>query len=323
MPLGHRRLALWYRQFAQQLEAGLPFAAAVRGSRGTGAPEALLEKMATTVEQGGSTDDAWRSASRALPPTDLLALSAASQSGRLPRTLDNLASRHELIAATQLKLLMACLYPLGILHFGLLLLPITRMIDWEKGFHWSTSGYVTGALRNLIPLWIGLGVLGILVQRGSPLLSRLAGFLPAFRGYVRNQTLADLCFCLVNLLEAGVPIGPAWSAAGAITHSRTIAEASRDIADVIARGQPPGTKLAAWPCFPPEFVALYRSGEETGKLDANLHRLTGQYLEGAHRALGAATLLYPALVFLLVAGFAAYHIITMYAGYLKMLDKLV
>src|SRR4051812_3880957 len=98
--LSHRQLSAWYLQLAQQLEAGLPLAGALRSSRGTGMPSVVLEKMAGAIEAGGSADDALRSAESRLPLADLLALSAASEAGRMPRTLRHLAQRHaELRAA--------------------------------------------------------------------------------------------------------------------------------------------------------------------------------------------------------------------------------
>ncbi|WP_414662998.1 type II secretion system F family protein [Horticoccus sp. 23ND18S-11] len=323
MPLGHRKLSAWYRQLAQQLEAGLPLADAIRASRGTGAPAAGLEQMATTIERGGSTDDALRAAGAWLPLADVLALSAAAGAGRMPRTLDNLSARHAEIGAAKLRLALACLYPLGILHFGLLLLPVMGMIDWEKGFQWSTTAYVRGVLRTIIPLWAVGGIFWIMARRGSPVLSRLARLLPGLRGYVRFQALADFCFGLANFLEAGVPIGQAWAAAGLVTRSTDLMAAAAAMETVIAGGAAPGRKLGAWACFPPEFVGLYRSGEDTGHLEANLHKLTAQYQDAANRALAFATLLYPAVLFVAVAGTVAYHVISIYAAYLRMLDKIV
>jgi general secretion pathway protein F/type IV pilus assembly protein PilC len=90
----------------------------------------------------------------------------------------------------------------------------------------------------------------------------------------------------------------------------------------IASGQPPGAKLAEWRCFPPEFLALYRTGEATGQLDVNLLRLAAQKQDAANRALGLATVIYPLAMFLIVAAMTAYFVISIYAGYLKMLGGL-
>jgi type II secretory pathway component PulF len=322
MPLGHRKLAAWYVQLAQQLEAGLPLAEALRSSRGTGAPAAGLEAMAAQIERGGSVDDALRAAQPWLPYADQLALSAAAKAGRLPQTLHNLAARHTQVGTAKLRVVFACLYPLAILHLGLLLLPVTRMIDWEKGFHWSTAAYLGGVALGLLPLWTIIVTLYVLARRHHPLIYRIASLLPALRGYTRAQALADFSFALGNFLSAGVSIGPAWAAAGMISHSPKLKAAAVAMEATIARGEAPGRKLASWACFPPDFAALYRTGEETGQLEANLSRLTTQNQESANRCLTVATFIYPALMFLVVAGAVVYFVITIYAGYLKMLTGL-
>ena len=322
MSLGHRKLAAWYAQLAQHLEAGLPLAAALRVSQGTGAPAKSLATMAERIESGGSVGDALRCAGSWLPLSDLLALTAAAEAGRMPRTLKTLSERHAQIGAAKLRIILACAYPLGILHFGLLLLPVVRMIDWETGFRWSTSGYVRGVALSIIPLWaLGIGI-WILARRGSPLLTSLTRVLPAFGGYMRAQALADFAFALGNFLEAGVPIGQAWATVRLITPSRDLKTAAAAMESTIAQGEAPGAKLVAWTCFPADFVALYQTGEATGQLDTNLLRLASQKQEAANRALGVATVIYPAFMFLLVAGAVAYFVISIYAGYLKMLGKL-
>jgi type II secretory pathway component PulF len=318
----HRNLSAWYHQLAQQLEAGLPLPAALRSSRGTGAPAAGLEAMAQKIEAGGSVDDALRSAEAWLPLADLLALSAAAGAGRMPHTLHNLSARHAQIGSAKMRTMLACAYPLLVLHVGLLLLPVMRMIDWEKGFHWNAVAYLRGAAAGLLPLWAVIITLGIMMRRQSPLLGRIARMMPALGSYVRAQALADLSFTLANLLEAGVPIGQAWAVAGLITPSPKLKAAAESMEAVIARGAPPGAQLAAWDCFPPAFVALYQTGESTGQLETNLHRLTAQHQDAANRALTIVTLIYPSLMFLAVAGTVAYYVITIYAGYFKMLGNL-
>ncbi|MEO5959640.1 MAG: type II secretion system F family protein [Opitutaceae bacterium] len=323
MPLGHRKLALWYLQLAQQLEAGLPMAAALRSSLGTGAPAAEVEGMAAQIERGGLMDDALRATGRWLPFADRLALSAAVEAGQMPRTLRQLAARHEQMGAAQLRLILACAYPLLVVHAGVLLLPVVRMIDWEKGFRWDAAGYLRMVAIELGVLWGIIGALVFLVRRENPVLRWMGGAMPGLRGYIKAQALADFSFVLGNFLEAGVPIGPAWAAAGLLTRSPELKAAAQAMDASIARGEPPGPKLAAWKCFPADFAALYRTGEATGQLEANLLRLTTQNQEVANRALTFVTFLYPALLFMVVAGAVAYFVISIYAGYLKMLGKLM
>ena len=300
----------------------MPFAAALRSSRGTGVSAARLEPMAAKIEAGGSSDDALRTAESWLPLPDLLALSAAADAGRMPRTLHHLSERHAQLGAAKLRVIFACLYPLGVLHLGLLLLPVMRMIDWEKGFQWSTPAYLRGLALGLLPLWGAAALIWILARRGSPLLGRAASLLPLLRAHVRAQAIADLSFALAKFLEAGVPIGQAWAAAELTTRSPRLKAAAEAMTTVVAARAAPGEKLDAWPCFPADFVALYRTGEQTGQLEANLHRLATQYQDTANRALTLVTLVYPSLLFLVVAAAVVYHAVMIYGGYLKMLGKL-
>ncbi|MGH7955409.1 MAG: type II secretion system F family protein [Opitutaceae bacterium] len=322
MSPGHRKLAAWYQQLAQHLETGVPMAAALRASQGTGAPPKALDAMAATVEAGGSVADALRVASSWLPLADVLALTAASEAGRMPRTLERLAARHAQLGAAKLRIVLACAYPLAILHFALLLLPVVRMIDWDKGFQWSAISYVRGVALGILPLW-GVGIwIWVLALRGSAWLARITSMLPALRGYVRDQSLADFSFALGNFLEAGVPIAQAWATAGLVTPSRNLKIAAREMEITVASGAPPGAKLDRWACFPADFVALYRTGEATGNLDVNLLRVAAQKQDAANRALALATIMYPMLMFLIVAAGVVYFVISIYAGYLKMLGKL-
>jgi len=322
MPLGHRKLSAWYHQLAQQLDAGVSFPEALRLSHGLGVSAADLNKLSVVVDAGGTIDDTFSAAAPWMPIADRLVLAASASTGQLPRTLRALSSRHAQLGAAKLRILLACLYPAAILHFGLLLLPLVRMIDWEKGFIWSSTAYVRGLALTIIPLWVVALAVWVMVRRQSPITARIASAMPFVAGYARAQALADLAFALGIFLEAGVPIGRAWATMGIISRSSKLKIASEAMAAVVARGAAPSSKMSEWRCFPSDFVALYRTGESTGKVDENLLRLAAQYQEQANRALTLSTMFYPAVMFLVVAGAVGYFVITLYSGYLKMLTDL-
>jgi general secretion pathway protein F/type IV pilus assembly protein PilC len=220
------------------------------------------------------------------------------------------------------RLLLACAYPLAVLHLGLFLFPLLRMIDWEKGFLWDATIYIRALACTLLPLWLAGILLLFLARRQSPLLHHLARLLPAFRGYVIAQSLADFAFALGNFLEAGLRIDHAWQAAGVITSSPALRAASADIDTVIARGEQPGLHLVRHACFPPDFIALYQTGESTGQLEQNLLRLAEKNQERANTSLKLASLLYPALLFIAVVIVIGWHVVSFYSGYLKMIESL-
>ncbi|HEX2099729.1 MAG TPA: type II secretion system F family protein [Candidatus Synoicihabitans sp.] len=321
MPLSHSTLSSWYQRLAQQLEVGLSFADALRATIGSGPREYDLQRMADLCERGGSIDDALNYAAKWIPEADRLFLSAAAETGRMPRVLHNLATRHAQCSDMITRVTLACLYPLIILHFALLLLPLLGMIDWENGFIWDGRSYLTDVLFSAVPLWLAVVGLIYLIRRASPLLNLFATLLPGFRGFVRHQALANFAFALGNFLEAGLRIDYAWQATGVIARAPRLRRAAQRIDAVIARGEKPGNYLAECRCFPPDFIALYQTGESTGQLERNLLHVATLQQERANRSLNFAAFLYPVVFFLLVTGFVAYHVAAFYGDYLKALSK--
>src|SRR5262249_53084252 len=157
--------------------------------------------MAATIEAGGGVDAALRVAEKSLPLPDRLALAAAADAGHMPRTLRTLAARHAEIAAAQLRVALACIYPLRMLPVALVLWPITRMIDWEKGFQWNASFYAQSLAFTLGPLWLLIAAVAILAVGQSPVLFQIGRWLPAVGAFLRKQALADFAFALGNFLE--------------------------------------------------------------------------------------------------------------------------
>jgi type II secretory pathway component PulF len=320
--LSHRKLSNWYHQLAQQAEAGLMLADALRASQGTGLPTAGIEAMAALIERGGSIDDAFGLSAPWLPTGDRLVLSAAAQVGRMPRALHSLSLRHAEIGKAKRRVLFACFYPLALLHLGLLLLPLMRMVDWNKGFAWDPLVYLRMVTLLVVPLWsVGIAVV-IAIRRENPVITGIARHLPMVGGFLRNQGLSDFAFALGNFLNAGMHIDRAWTVAGSIARLPSLRNAAKTVARIIARGEQPGQTLSTLTCFPPDFVALYKSGETTGQLDENLLRLSAQYQEQASQSLRLATFVYPSVVFLVVAIAMVYQAVRFYAGYLKMIENL-
>ena len=279
--------------------------------------------MAAAIHAGGNSNDALNASGNRLPSVDRVSLAAAALAGRMPQTLQALSARHDRLAAAKMRAMLACLYPAVILHLGLLLLPVVRMIDWEKGFTWDATAYLRGLVFTLLPLWTAAILIGVSLRIQSSVMLWLLQKVPIVGNYIRAQSLSDFSFTLGNLLEAGLPIDRAWSMAGSNSTSHQLKAAAKSIARVIGRGEQPGTAIEAFNCFPAEFVTLYRTGEISGQLDQNLQRLSALNQEQAQRALSLATMVYPGLMFIAVAAGVAYFVISVYGGYLKMLTEMM
>ncbi len=322
MALGHRSLSAFYRQFGEQLVAGLPFAEAVRASQGTGMAPDILTAMAGAIEAGGTIEQAFQAAAGPIPLADRQVLTAAAQAGRMPQTLASLSARHDQLGAIQLRLALACAYPLLVLHAGIVLLPLLRMVDWEKGFLWNAAIYARDIATGAIPLWTMIVVTCILIRRENRAVFVIGTRLPFVSAYLRAQGLSDFAFSLAQYLGAGIHLDRAWALAGATARRPELRDAAKQIEAANARGQPPGGLLPTLPCFPADFVAFYRTGESSGQLEQNLHHVAGQYQDRASRGLTLAAMFYPALLFAGVALVVAINVLRFYGAYFDRLGKL-
>jgi type II secretory pathway component PulF len=321
VPLAPQKLAFFYRQLSQQLAAGLTLAQALRSS--SPAPPADCHRLADLAEAGQSVSALLNTAGPWLPVQDQAFLIAAARAGRLPLILANLADRYDQLHATRTRVALACVYPLCVFHFGALLFPFLRLINFETGLQWSLTAYLGGVLTILLPMWGGGMVLWLLLRQQNPLALAALDRLPAIGGYRQNQALADFAFALGNLLEAGAPIDSAWLDAGRIARSPRLLRASRKIYDLIQLGQPPGPHLRPTHAFPADFIMRYQTGETTGSLEHALLALAAHYQTTANQRLAFAAVLYPGLLFGAVAVMVAYFVISIYARYLSTLNNLI
>lgn len=321
MPLAHNKLAVLYRQLAQQLSAGLTLAQALRAP--SPAPAGDCFRLAALAESGRPVSELMTAAGGWLPAEDRPFLRVGATSGRLPLVLANLADRHEQLGATRRRVIMASLYPLGVFHFGALILPFLRMIDFERGISGGVGDYLLGLAAVLGPVWGGAALFWALLRRGNPVAHALLDVLPAIGGYRRHRALADLSFALGNMLDAGAPIGAAWRDAGEIARSPRLRRAAEAVEARVEQRLSPGAHLAETRAFPPEFVARYQTGEATGSLEATLLALSADHQERAKGRLAAATVLYPGLLFAAVAAMVAYMVIGFVLKYVNTLNGLM
>lgn len=321
MPLAHDKLSVLYRQFAQQLSAGLTIAQALRAP--SPAPAGDCFRLAALAEAGRPMSEIVAAAGAWLPQADRPFLVAGADSGRLPLILGNLADRHLQISTTRRRVVFASLYPLAVFHLGALVLPLVRMIDFERGFCGGAPRYFAGVLAVVLPVWAGAALLWHLVRRGNPVAHAFLDLLPAIGGYRRHQSLADFSFALGNLLEAGTPIGHAWMEAGNISRAPRLRRAAEHIRARIEQRLAPGPHLAETGAFPAEFIARYQTGEATGSLEHSLLMLAADHQERANGRLAAASVLYPSLLFAAVAAMVGYIVIGMVLKYVNTLNGMI
>jgi type II secretory pathway component PulF len=133
--------------------------------------------------------------------------------------------------------------------------------------------------------------------------------------------MADLAYALGTFIAAGVPVPSAWRLSVKLVNDPRYTEAAAQLEPTFTAELDPSTELKKFPCFPSDFIAFYRTGAQSGKLDSNLFTAGRQYQERANRAMALSSIVYPSLALAAVAALVIYTIFSVFGGYLQMLDS--
>jgi type II secretory pathway component PulF len=304
-----RRLAAWYFQLAQSLEAGVPLLEALAAPGGP--KPALRAAMVARLNGGALLADELRAADAWLPQVDVQLLLAGAEAGRLPATCRRLAASHENVARLMGRAVLATLYPLAVVHLGAFLLPLKHLVLG------SAAVYAKQVLLVLVPLWLALAAVFIVLGRHPGLRRRVFALLPWVAGFQRARDLGVLAAVLEGYVANGLSPAVAWEMAGRATGAPALAALGRRLAAEAEAGRQPGLALLRERGLPVEFAQAYRTGEQSGRLDESLGWLARRHTEEAERKLALVALWYPQFALLLVAVWVGASVVAMYAGYLK------
>lgn len=302
-----RRLAAWYFQLAQSLEAGVPLLEAwsAPGGPAPAARAVMVERL-----RGGATWPGELAAAVWLPSVDRHLLSAGAEAGRLPAACRRLAVQHETVARLTGRAVLATLYPLAVVHLGAVLLPLRELVLG------SAAAYARQVALVLVPLWLVLLGARLAGQQFPGLRRRVFAVLPGVAGYQRARDLGVLAAVLEGYVANGLSPVVAWAMAGAATGAPRLQALGARLAAEAEAGRQPGLALVHERTVPAEFAQAYRSGEQSGRLDESLGWLARRYAEEAERCLTHVSLWYPMLALLAVAGWVGASIVSIYSGYL-------
>ena len=315
----HDALAVWTRQLAGLVGAGLPLERALS----TLAQEAetprqrdLVSALREEVNAGAPFAKALAQHPREFSAIYLAVIAAGEQSGHLDRVLENLADDLHTQQSLRNKLLAATLYPaiVSIVALMIVFFLLTYVVPQvaqvfnsnQQALPWLTT-FMLGlsALVQALWLWVLLLLLVFawvlrLALRQRALQQRFdAAWLkiPLIGRLSRGYNAARFASTLAMLAAAGVPILKALQAASETLSNAAMRHDAQDVLVMVREGAPLASALAQHGRFPRLLVMFARLGEQTGTLPTMLQR-TAQQLSAdvERRALQLATILEPLLI---------------------------
>ena len=316
---GNDALAVWTRQLAGLVGAGLPLERALSTlSQEAETPRQrdLVSALREEVNAGATFAKALAQHPREFSAIYLAVIAAGEQSGHLDMVLESLAEDLQTQQALRNKLLAATLYPAIVSVVALLIVffLLTYVVPQvaqvfssnQQALPWLTT-FMLGlsALVQALWLWVLLFVVVVtwvlrLALRQSDFRQRFDAAwlqLPLIGRLSRGYNAARFASTLAMLAAAGVPILKALQAASDTLSNAAMRRDAQEAYAMVREGAPLASALAQHARFPRLLVMFARLGEQTGTLPTMLQR-TAQQLgeEVQRRAMQLATILEPLLI---------------------------
>lgn len=312
-------LAIWTRQLAGLVSAGLPLERALT-ALGDEAEDPkqreLLAHLRAEVNAGSSFARSLASTPREFDEIYRAVVGAGEQSGQLGLVLEKLADDLEERQALKAKLIGAALYPaiVSCVAVVIVVFLVTYVVPQvaqvfvggKRALPFLTVAMlaISDFMRHwgwllLLALGAGFGLLTLARRNEATRQQMDAAWLtiPLVGRLARGYNAARFASTLAMLAGAGVPILKALQAAAETLSNRAMRVDAMDALVQVREGAPLASALAGKKRFPGLLSMFARLGEQTGQLPVMLQRAAAQLsAEVQRRAMQMATILEPLLI---------------------------
>lgn len=312
-------LVVFTRQLATMMDAGLPLVqtlTALEEQTDSKQLKPVLGQLTARVEQGQSFSEALAEHPKVFTRLFVSMVQAGESGGLLAEILDRLASYLEATARLKKKVKSAMSYPTIVcgvaicIALFLILKVIPIFADIYKDFGAKLPG-PTQMLINLSDFLrhyfiFAIGMIGALIfalvklkktKQGAAVWDRLKLKLPVFGKLIHKVAMSRFARTFSALLRSGVPILETLRIVGQTAGNTLVEDAVVATSASIERGDNLATALKQHRIFPPMLVRMVAAGEQTGKVDVMLEKISDFYDEEIDATLtGLTALIEPLLI---------------------------
>ena len=298
-------LALFFRELAVLLEAGLPLDDALESAGMTGAPQLAYaaRELARGVRDGQPVSAGIRAFGTLFHPVIPAIIAAAEQSGDLAGACRTLESYFNFETGIVRSVKQALQYPAMTLIVAVL---ATTVLFWI-GFLPVKYVYLPLALiAAAVVLFLFFRL------RSTQALARyLIMPVPFFGTLVRQLAIARFCNTFASLIRAGVPYLEGLETTIPVVQHPLVAAGVRNVYFAVRNGNTVQDSIRAEMTFPPVVINLVGAGEVAGTLDEALFKAAKLLQDDAEYKIRAAaktagplmTILVGIIVLLIAVGF--------------------
>ena len=295
-------LAIAYHNLSNMLEAGVP----VQRSLNTVTPglkprlkKAFVE-MADGVAQGNPMSEAMVLHPKVFDPVDIMLVEVGETSGNLPDLIGLLSKWHEMSARMLRKMISGLILPVLVLTIAAFVFPLPSFVLGG----WDLKAYLLKVFGILLLFWIPAAII-VLIIRTTPktgparrVLDTIVLRIPVLGRAVYRLSIGRFCWAFHMLCMAGVPYSESVDMALSVTGNEIVADMFRPAAKSVKSGELMSAGFSKK--LPFDVVEMWKTGEETGRLDDMSKRLANNYSEQAEFWFAEFTRWFPRFVYLLI-----------------------
>jgi type II secretory pathway component PulF len=263
-------------------------------------------------------------------PLEVSLLEAGERGGRLEDSCEHLARYYELRQKSKDKAFGALVYPVILLHMGLVLPELPTIVTQGAAVAFGKVMLHVGVA------WTMLGVLGFTawwaVKAGgkSVAVDGMLNRIPLVGGVRRHWALARFCQVFHTGLLAAFRMSETLELAGDASQSARLRDAGRTAAQQLEAGERLTSAMKSTGVFPKAFMQSVATAEETGTLDREMERWGILEAELAAQAQNRLAEWLPRIFYFIIVIYVAARILEVaygvwsqvYAPALKMLDDI-
>jgi len=295
-------LAIAYHNLSNMLEAGVP----VQRSLNTVTPglKPRLKKaftaLADGVAQGNPMSEAMVLHPKVFDPVDIMLFEVGEKSGNLPDLIGLLSKWHEISARMLRKMISGLLLPVMVLTIAAFVYPLPNYVLGG----WDLREYLLKALSILLLFWIPAVIIVVIIRttpRTGParrVLDSIVLRIPVLGRAVYRLSIGRFCWAFHMLCMAGVPYSESVDMALSVTGNQVVADMFRPAAKSVKAGELMSEGFSKK--LPFDVVEMWKTGEETGRLDDISKRLANNYSEQAEFWFAEFSRWFPRFVYFLI-----------------------
>lgn len=321
--MNSREKSFFYRQLSQMLESGLPLISAVDSllsSRTTTHWKNNLVTVRKKIAQGIPLSISLAETfGDQITELEKAAIKLGEVSGSLAEVFKNLAEYFEFLTGIKTRLITGLLYPVILLHAAIIIPAFPLLI--LKG-----AGVFLAAVCPFFLLFYGPVIIFKLLPRGKIQLlqqffSRTALRIPVLGGIFSSLALLRFYQAWLCLYSAGLGVMESIPLAARATGNKEIEESLLRAQIKLHQGKTLQESFAESPYLPETAREFIKTGEISGRLDESLTFLVNTTKQELNTRMERLLTVLPVAVYLLVAVYTAFVIISFYLGYFREINS--